>query len=171
MSMSKSSHLPFSRSLRAALGPLMQQRLVLEQQRDQLNRDIRAKDADIQRNQKELAQVKARIVAAGKELKEQETTLWALRRGDVAIRSGQPLWIDKVTLQNPSQSKEVIQALLNKANEMASILVLPGQNCSVRFGRRLRGLLRFNWLFLCLRSCVGDVHARVGSFQRYALLG
>ena len=117
-----------ARSLRAALGPLMQQRLALEQQRDQLNRDIRAKDADIQRNQKELAQVKARIVAAGKELKEQETTLWALRRGDVAIRSGQPLWIDKVTLQNPSQSKEVIQALLNKANEMASILVLPGQS-------------------------------------------
>ena len=117
-----------ARSLRAALGPLMQQRLALEQQRDQLNRDIRAKDADIQRNQQELAQVKARIVAAGKELKEQETTLWALRRGDVAIRSGQPLWIDKVTLQNPSQSKEVIQALLNKANEMASILVLPGQS-------------------------------------------
>ena len=117
-----------ARSLRAALGPLMQQRLALEQQRDQLNRDIRAKDADIQRNQKELAQVKARIVAAVKELKEQETTLWALRRGDVAIRSGQPLWIDKVTLQNPSQSKEVIQALLNKANEMASILVLPGQS-------------------------------------------
>ena len=117
-----------ARSLRAALGPLMQQRLALEQQRDQLNRDIRAKDADIQRNQQELAQVKGRIVAAGKELKAQETTLWALRRGDVAIRSGQPLWIDKVTLQNPSQSKEVIQALLNKANEMASILVLPGQS-------------------------------------------
>ena len=117
-----------ARSLRAALGPLMQQRLALEQQRDQLNRDIRAKDADIQRNQKELAQVKARIVAAGKELKEQETTLWALRRGDVAIRSGQPLWIDKVTLQNPSQSREVIQVLLNKANDEASILVLPGQS-------------------------------------------
>lgn len=117
-----------ARSLRAALGPLMQQRLALEQQRDQLNRDIRAKDADIQRNQQELAQVKARIVAAGKELKEQETTLWALRRGDVAIRSGQPLWIDKVTLQNPSQSREVIQVLLNKANDEASILVLPGQS-------------------------------------------
>jgi len=117
-----------ARSLRAALGPLMQQRLALEQQRDQLNRDIHAKDADIQRNQQELAQVKGRIVAAGKELKAQETTLWALRRGDVAIRSGQPLWIDKVTLQNPSQSKEVIQALLNKANEVASILVLPGQS-------------------------------------------
>ena len=72
--------------------------------------------------------MKGRIVAAGKELKAQETTLWALRRGDVAIRSGQPLWIDKVTLQNPSQSKEVIQALLNKANEVASILVLPGQS-------------------------------------------
>ncbi len=117
-----------ARSLRAALGPLMQQRLALEQQRDQLNRDIRAKDADIQRNQQELAQVKGRIVAARKQLKEQETTLWALRRGDVAIRSGQPLWIDKVTLQNPSQSREVIQALLNKANEVASILVLPGQS-------------------------------------------
>jgi uncharacterized protein (DUF3084 family) len=116
-----------ARSLRAALGPLMQQRLALEKQRDQLNRDIRAKDADIQRNQQELAQVKGRIVAAGKELKELEANLLALRRGDVVISSGQSLVIAKVKLQKPSQSKEVIEALLQQANKVAFQRVLPGQ--------------------------------------------
>lgn len=117
-----------ARSLRAALGPLTQQRLALEKQRDQLNRDIRAKDADIQRNQQELAQVKGRIVAAGKELKELEANLLALRRGDVVISSGQSLVIAKVKLQKSSQSKEVIEALLQQANKVAFQRVLPGQS-------------------------------------------
>ena len=117
-----------ARSLRAALGPLMQQRLALEKQRDKLNRDIRAKDADIQRNQQELAQVKGRIVAAGKELKELEANLLALRRGDVVISSGQSLVIAKVKLQKSSQSKEVIEALLQQANKVAFQRVLPGQS-------------------------------------------
>ena len=116
-----------ARSLRAALGPLMQQRQALEQQRDQLNRDIRAKDADIQSNQRELAQVKGRITAAGKELKDLEANLLALRRGDVVISSGQSLVIAKVKLQTPSQSKEVIEALLQQANKIAFQRVLPGQ--------------------------------------------
>jgi len=116
-----------ARSLRAALGPLMQQRQALEQQRDQLNRDIRAKDADIQSNQRELAQVKGRIAAAGKELKDLEANLLALRRGDVVISSGQSLVIAKVKLQTPSQSKEVIEALLQQANKIAFQRVLPGQ--------------------------------------------
>ena len=117
-----------ARSLRAALGPLMQQRLALEKQRDQLNRDIRSKDADIQRNQQELAQVKGRIVAAGKELKELEANLLALRRGDVVISSGQSLVIAKVKLQKSSQSKEVIEALLQQANKVAFQRVLPGES-------------------------------------------
>jgi uncharacterized protein (DUF3084 family) len=117
-----------ARSLRAALGPLTQQRLALEKQRDQLNRDIRAKDADIQRNQQELAQVKGRIVAAGKELKELEANLLALRRGDVVISSGQSLVIAKVKLQKSSQSKEVIEALLQQANKVAFQRVLPAQS-------------------------------------------
>ncbi len=117
-----------ARSLRAALGPLMQQRLALEKQRDQLNRDIRSKDADIQRNQQELAQVKGRIMAAGKELKELEANLLALRRGDVVISSGQSLVIAKVKLQKSSQSKEVIEALLQQANKVAFQRVLPGES-------------------------------------------
>ena len=117
-----------ARSLRAALGPLMQQRLALEKQRDQLNRDIRSKDADIQRNQQELAQVKGRIVAAGKELKELEANLLALRRGDVVISSSQSLVIAKVKLQKSSQSKEVIEALLQQANKVAFQRVLPGES-------------------------------------------
>ena len=116
-----------TRSLRSALGPLMQQRLALEQQRDQLNRDIRTKDADIARNQKELAQVKGEIAARGKELKELEANLLALRRGDVVISSGQSLVIGKVKLQNRSQSKDVIEAMLQQANKVAFQRVLPGQ--------------------------------------------
>ena len=116
-----------ARSLRAALGPLTQQRLALEKQRDQLNRDIRTKDADIQRNQQELAQVKGRIASAGKELKALEANLLALRRGDVVISSGQSLVIAKVKLQKASQSKEVIEALLQQANKIAFQRVLPGQ--------------------------------------------
>ena len=106
----------------------MQQRQALEQQRDQLNRDISAKDADILRNQQELAQVKGRIAAAGKELKELEANLLALRRGDVVISSGQSLVIAKVQLQKPSQRKEVIEALLQQANKVAFQRVLPGQS-------------------------------------------
>jgi uncharacterized protein (DUF3084 family) len=117
-----------ARSLRAALGPLMQQRQALEQQRDQLNRDIRTKDADIERNQKELAQVKGEIAARGKELEELEANLLALRRGDVVISSGQSLVIAKVKLQKRSQSKEVIEALLQQANKVAFQRVLPGQS-------------------------------------------
>ncbi|MCX5946086.1 MAG: DUF3084 domain-containing protein [Cyanobacteria bacterium] len=116
-----------ARQLRAALGPLMQQRQALETQRDQLSRDIRAKDADILRNQHDLAQVRARIAAAGKELKELEANLLALRRGDVVISSGQSLVIAKVKLQKSSQSKEVIEALLQQANKFAFQRVLPGQ--------------------------------------------
>ena len=116
-----------ARRLRGELAPLTRQRQLLEQERDRLNRDINAKDADISRNQQQLAQLNARIAAGSKELKGLETNLIALRRGDVVITAGQPLEIAKVRIDNGNQAKPVIEALLRQTNTNVFQLVLPGQ--------------------------------------------
>jgi uncharacterized protein (DUF3084 family) len=114
-------------SLRRELAPLLQQRRLLEQERDQLSREIGAKDADIQRNRQELARLNNRISASAKELQQLETNLIALRRGDVVISSGQPLEIAKVRIEKPEQAKVVIEALLRQTNTNVYQRVLPGQ--------------------------------------------
>jgi len=114
-------------SLRRELAPLLQQRRRLEQERDQLSREIGAKDADIQRNRQELARLNNRISASAKELQQLETNLIALRRGDVVISSGQPLEIAKVRIEKPEQAKMVIEALLRQTNANVYQRVLPGQ--------------------------------------------
>ena len=114
-------------SLRRELAPLLQQRRLLEQERDQLSREIGAKDADIQRNRQELARLNNRISASAKELQQLETNLIALRRGDVVISSGQPLEIAKVRIEKPEQAKMVIEALLRQTNANVYQRVLPGQ--------------------------------------------
>ena len=119
-----------ARRLRSELAPLNQQRLLLEQERDRLNRDINAKDVDIRRNRDELARLNSRIAAGSKELQNLETNLIALRRGDVVISAGQPLEIAKVRIDNPDQAKPVIEALLRQTNSNVYQLVLPGQTPS-----------------------------------------
>ena len=114
-------------SLRKELAPLLQQRRLLEQERDQLSREIGAKDADIQRNRQELTRLNNRIGASAKELQQLETNLIALRRGDVVISSGQPLEIAKVRIEKPEQAKVVIEALLRQTNTNVFQRVLPGQ--------------------------------------------
>ena len=114
-------------SLRRELAPLLQQRRLLEQERDQLSREIGAKDADIQRNRQELSRLNNRISASAKELQQLETNLIALRRGDVVISSGQPLEIAKVRIEKPEQAKMVIEALLRQTNANVYQRVLPGQ--------------------------------------------
>jgi uncharacterized protein (DUF3084 family) len=96
-------------------------------ERDRLSQEVRSRDGEIRRTEAELAQVRARINAGAQELKELEANLIALRRGDVVITSGQPLASAKVTLQQPQQAKEVIDALLQQANLNAYRRVLPGQ--------------------------------------------
>jgi len=113
--------------LRRELAPLNQQRQLLEQERDRLNRDINAKDVVIRRNREELALLNSRIAAGSKELQNLETNLIALRRGDVVISAGQPLEIAKVRIDNPDQAKPVIEALLRQSNINVYQLVLPGQ--------------------------------------------
>jgi uncharacterized protein (DUF3084 family) len=116
-----------AQGLRRELGPLMQQRQRLEQERQRLSRDIQAKDADIRRNREELQRVTSKIASSARELQQLESNLIALRRGDVVIASGQPLEIAKVQIDNPSQARPVIEALLRQSNLNAYRRVLPGE--------------------------------------------
>ena len=82
--------------LRQELAPLIAQRNRLEQERSRLNLEVRDRDAEIGRTEAELSQVRKRIAAGAQELKDLESNLIALRRGDVVITSGQILSSAKV---------------------------------------------------------------------------
>ncbi len=114
-------------TLRRELQPLQAQRARLETERARLSREVQGRDAEIRRTEAELASVRRRIAAGAKELKDLETNVIALRRGDVVIASGQPLATAKVQLQRPDQAKQVIDALLQESNRAAFQLLLPGQ--------------------------------------------
>ncbi|MFM7394717.1 MAG: DUF3084 domain-containing protein [Cyanobium sp.] len=113
--------------LRRELQPLQQERRRLEGERERLSKDVRARDSEIRRTEAELKKVRERIAAGAKELKDLETNVIALRRGDVVIASGQPLASAKVRLQEPGQARSVIDALLQQANLAAFRLLLPEQ--------------------------------------------
>jgi uncharacterized protein (DUF3084 family) len=112
-------------SLRQELQPLQRERIRLESERQRLNRDVKGRDAEIRRNEAELKGVRQRISAGEAELKQLETNVIALRRGDVVIASGQPLATVRVKLQRSNQAKDVIDALLQQANQAAFRLLLP----------------------------------------------
>jgi uncharacterized protein (DUF3084 family) len=114
-------------TLRRELQPLQAERVRLEAERARLSREVQGRDAEIRRTEAELANVRRRIAAGAKELKDLETNVIALRRGDVVIASGQPLATAKVQLQRPDQAKQVIDALLQESNRAAFQLLLPGQ--------------------------------------------
>jgi uncharacterized protein (DUF3084 family) len=113
--------------LRQELAPLLAQRNRLELERSRLSQEVKGRDAEIRRTEAELVQVRRRISAGAKELKDLEGNLIALRRGDVVLSSGQTLASAKVTLERPEQAKAVINALLQQANLNAFRRVLPGQ--------------------------------------------
>jgi uncharacterized protein (DUF3084 family) len=113
--------------LRRELQPLQQERRRLEGERERLSKDVRARDSEIRRTEAELKKVRERIAVGAKELKDLETNVIALRRGDVVIASGQPLASAKVRLQEPGQARSVIDALLQQANLAAFRLLLPEQ--------------------------------------------
>ena len=113
--------------LRQELAPLIAQRNRLEQERSRLNLEVRDRDAEIGRTETELSQVRKRIAAGAQELKDLESNLIALRRGDVVITSGQILSSAKVALERPEQAQQVITALLQQANINSFRRVLPGQ--------------------------------------------
>ncbi|MFN7871434.1 MAG: DUF3084 domain-containing protein [Cyanobacteriota bacterium] len=114
-------------SLRQELQPLQKQRQQLERERDRLSRDVKGRDAEIRRTEAELARVRRSIAAGQQELKGLETKVIALRRGDVVIASGQPLATAKVKLRRGEEAKAVIDTLMQRANQTAFGLLLPGQ--------------------------------------------
>ena len=116
-----------SATLRRELEPLQQQKRQLEQERNRLNADIQARDVDIQRTEAELRGVRDRIKAGEKELKSLEQDLLALRRGSVVLRSGQALATATVRLEQPGQAKQVVDRLLQEANQTAYVRVRPGE--------------------------------------------
>ena len=113
--------------LQKELAPLMEQRRQLEVERDRLSRDIAAKDSDLQRNRAELAKLNIKIKTSSQELERLERNLIALRQGDVVISSGQPLEVAKVRIENASQARDVIHALLQRTNLNVYQRVLPGE--------------------------------------------
>ncbi|MEB3169960.1 MAG: DUF3084 domain-containing protein [Synechococcaceae cyanobacterium] len=114
-------------TLRSSLQPLQAQRDRLEKQQARLRREVSGRDAEIRRTEAELRQVRERIAAGARELKELETNVIALRRGDVVIASGEPLASAKVRLQRPNQARAAIDGLLQQANLTAFQRMLPGQ--------------------------------------------
>lgn len=113
--------------LRKALTPLQAQTLRLEAERQRLSEDVRSRDDEIRRTDRELAAVRNRIRAGEAELKQLEGNLLALRRGNVAISSGQPLATATLKLKRPDQARQVIDQVLREANLQAYQQVLPGQ--------------------------------------------
>ena len=113
--------------LRRTLKPLQEQTRSLEAERQRLSQDVDAKDIEIQRTEQELSAVRSQIRSGEKELNQLEDTLLALRRGNVAISSGQPLATVTLRLERPDQAKTVIDQLLRDANLQAYQQALPGQ--------------------------------------------
>ena len=116
-----------ARELRSTLQPLQEQTRRLEAERQRLSQDVRNRDAEIQRTDQELRAVRERISSGEAELQQLEENLLALRRGDVAISSGQPLATVTLKLDRPDQAREVIDQVLREANLQAFQKVLPGQ--------------------------------------------
>ena len=113
--------------LRSTLQPLQEQTRRLEAERRRLSQDVRNRDAEIQRTDDELRAVRQRISSGEAELQQLEKNLLALRRGDVAISSGQPLATVTLKLDRPDQARQVIDQVLREANLQAFQKVLPGQ--------------------------------------------
>ena len=113
--------------LRSTLQPLQEQTRRLEAERQRLSQDVRNRDAEIQRTDDELRAVRERISSGESELQQLEENLLALRRGDVAISSGQPLATVTLKLDRPDQARQVIDEVLREANLQAFQKVLPGE--------------------------------------------
>ena len=116
-----------AKQLREALTPLQAQTRQLEAERQRLSADVRSRDDEIRRTDRELTAVRNRIRAGEAELKQLEDNLLALRRGNVAISSGQPLATATLKLESPDQARQVIDQVLREANLQAYQQVLPGQ--------------------------------------------
>ncbi len=74
----------------------------------------------------ELDAIQAKIKSGEKDLKQLEKNLYALRKGDVVISSGQPLATATIKVDDLTQAKKEVNRLLQRANFEAYRRALPG---------------------------------------------
>ena len=100
---------------------------MLDGQRQQLlnEQDRLAKAVD--RRDQELGALQEKINTQVNALDTLRRSITALRRGDVAIASNEPLAMAQVALPRPSEAQVAINSLLNQANRAAYERLLPGQ--------------------------------------------
>ncbi len=100
---------------------------MLDGQRQQLlnEQDRLAKAVD--RRDQELGALQEKINTQVNALDTLRRSITALRRGDVAIASNEPLAMAQVALPRPSEAQVAINSLLNQANRVAYERLLPGQ--------------------------------------------
>ncbi len=87
----------------------------------------------------ELEAIQAKIKSGEKDLKQLGKNLYALRRGDVVISSGQSLATATIKLDGPIHAKKEVDSLLQRANYEAYRRVLPEEKPTKRIVLALRG--------------------------------
>ena len=100
---------------------------VLSDQRQQLLNEQELLTEVVRQRDQELSELQEQITIQVNALGNLRRSIAALRRGDVAIASNEPLAMAKVTLPTTSDGQVAINSLLNRANQVAYERLLPGQ--------------------------------------------
>lgn len=111
--------------LQAQIQGLQQTIHALEGQRRQLLTEQDLLTKAVHRRDQELGELQERINSQVNALDALRRSVTALRRGDVAIASNEPLAMAKVSLPRPSEAQVAINSLLNRANQVAYERLLP----------------------------------------------
>lgn len=100
---------------------------VLDGQRQQLLNEQALLTKSVRQRDQELSELQEQINSQVNVLDDLRRSIAALRRGDVAIASNEPLAMAKVTLPRSSDGQVAIDSLLKRANQVANERLLPGQ--------------------------------------------
>ncbi len=93
-----------------------------------VSRQLRVGLFELNELQDKLKNTRELYIQGEKDLKQIERNLIAFRRGNVVLTSGQPLATLTLQLSDPSQSKKIIDRLLQDANLEAYRRVRPGES-------------------------------------------
>ncbi len=106
---------------------LQQNITVLDNQRQQLLNEQELLTEAVRRRDQELDALQEQINSQVNALDSLRRSITALRRGDVAIASNEPITMAKVELPHPSEAQVAIDSLLTRANQAAYERLLPEQ--------------------------------------------
>ena len=113
--------------LQAQTRELQQNITLLDGQRQQLLNEQELLTEAVRRQDQELDALQEQINSQVNVLSDLRRSLTALRRGDVAIASNEPITMAKVELPHPGEAQVAIDSLLTRANQAAYERLLPGQ--------------------------------------------